>query len=90
MDTVDRFVTLAFNKPFAVSEDVELTFIPVGHLLGAAAAVLKINDNGAEKTIAFTGDVGRKNYPVLNDPQQLPPVDYLVCESTYGGQVPYQ
>jgi len=55
-------------------------------LLGAAAAVLKINDHGTEKTIAFTGDIGRKNYPVLNDPEPLPQVDYLVTESTYGGR----
>ncbi|MCJ8209657.1 MBL fold metallo-hydrolase [Mucilaginibacter sp. RS28] len=86
MDTVDRFVTIGFNRPFRINENIELTLIPVGHLLGAAAAVLKINDNGEEKTIAFTGDIGRKNYPVLVDPQALPPVDYLVSESTYGGR----
>ncbi len=86
MDTVERFVTIGFNKPFRITGDIELTFVPVGHLLGAAAAILKINDNGTEKTIGFTGDIGRKNYPVLNDPQELPPVDYLVSESTYGGR----
>ncbi|HVS91471.1 MAG TPA: MBL fold metallo-hydrolase [Mucilaginibacter sp.] len=86
MDTMDRFVTIGFNKPFRLNGDVELTFIPVGHLLGAAAAVFRINDQGEEKTIAFTGDIGRKSYPVLNDPEPLPPVDYLVCESTYGGR----
>ncbi|CAM3649232.1 MBL fold metallo-hydrolase [Mucilaginibacter galii] len=86
MDTVDRFVTIGFNKPFRLNGDVQLNFIPVGHLLGAAAAILTINDNGEEKTIAFTGDIGRKNYPVLDDPQPLPPVDYLVTESTYGGR----
>ena len=86
MDTVERFVTIGFNKPFKVNGDIELTFIPVGHLLGAAAAVFKINDHGVEKSIAFTGDIGRKNYPVLNDPENLPPVDYLVSESTYGGR----
>ena len=86
MDTVERFVTIGFNRPFRINGDIELTFIPVGHLLGAAAAVLKINDNGIEKSIAFTGDIGRKNYPVLDDPQQLPDVDYLVTESTYGGR----
>lgn len=86
MDTVERFVTIGFNKPFRLNGDVELNFIPVGHLLGAAAAVLSINDNGEEKTIAFTGDIGRKNYPVLDDPQPLPPVDYIVTESTYGGR----
>jgi metallo-beta-lactamase family protein len=86
MDTAERFVTIGFNRPFRINGDIELTFVPVGHLLGAAAAVFKINDNGEEKTIAFTGDIGRKSYPVLNDPQDLPPVDYLVCESTYGGR----
>jgi metallo-beta-lactamase family protein len=86
MDTVDRFVTIGFNRPFRINGDIQLTFVPVGHLLGAAAAVLKINDQGEEKTIAFTGDIGRKNYPVLNDPEELPEVDYLVCESTYGGR----
>ncbi|MGN6394001.1 MAG: MBL fold metallo-hydrolase [Mucilaginibacter sp.] len=87
MDTMDRFVTIGFNKPFRITGDIELTFVPVGHLLGAAAAVFKINDNGAEKSIAFTGDIGRKNYPVLDDPQNLPQVDYLVTESTYGGRL---
>ncbi|WP_299285274.1 MBL fold metallo-hydrolase [uncultured Mucilaginibacter sp.] len=86
VDTVDRFVTIGFNKAFRINNDIEVTFVPVGHLLGAAAAVLKINDNGEEKTITFTGDIGRKNYPTLSDPQPLPPSDYLVSESTYGGR----
>ncbi len=86
LDTVERFVTIGFNRPFRINGDIELTFIPVGHLLGAAAAIFKINENGIERSIAFTGDIGRKNYPVLDDPQPLPPVDYLVCESTYGGR----
>ncbi|MES2379112.1 MAG: MBL fold metallo-hydrolase [Bacteroidota bacterium] len=87
MDAMDRFVTIGFNKPFRITGDIELTFIPVGHLLGAAAAVFKVNDNGTEKSIAFTGDIGRKNYPVLDDPEPLPPVDFIVTESTYGGRM---
>lgn len=86
MDTVERFVTIRFNKPFRLNSNIELTFIPVGHLLGAAAAVLTVTEGDKEKTIAFTGDLGRKNYPVLVDPAPFPQVDYLVCESTYGGR----
>ena len=86
METVDRFVTIGFNKPFLVTGEISLTFVPVGHLLGAAAAVLTLQEHGEIKTIAFSGDLGRKNYPVLNDPEPLPQVDYLVCESTYGGR----
>ncbi len=86
METVDRFVTIGFGRPFMITGEISLTFIPVGHLLGAGAAVLTIKEHGTDKTIAFSGDVGRKNYPVLNDPEELPQVDYLVCESTYGGR----
>ncbi|WP_316810244.1 MBL fold metallo-hydrolase [Pedobacter heparinus] len=86
-DTLERFVTISFHKEFRISEQLSLTFIPVGHLLGAAAVVLSVHENGTTKKIAFTGDIGRKNYPLLIDPQPLPPVDYLVCESTYGGRL---
>jgi len=86
METAGQFVTIGFNRPFRLNGDVELELIPSGHLLGAASVVLKINENGLTKTIAFSGDVGRKDYPVIVDPQPIPQVDYLVCESTYGGR----
>jgi len=87
METVDRFVSIGFNKPFQINGDISLTFVPVGHLLGAAAVILSIREGDKEKKIAFTGDIGRKNYPVLVDPEPLPQVDYLVSESTYGGRL---
>lgn len=86
METVDRFVTIGYNKPFLINGEISLSFIPVGHLLGAAAAVITVQEHGEKRTIAFSGDIGRKNYPVLKDPEVLPQVDYLVCESTYGGR----
>lgn len=87
MDTVERFVTIGYNRPFRINGNIELTFIPAGHLLGAAAAVFNVTEDGVAKSIAFTGDIGRKNYPVLNDPEPLPAVDYIVSESTYGGRM---
>lgn len=86
METVDRFVTIRAGKNFQIKENITLNFVSVGHLLGAAAVILEVTENGTTKKIGFTGDVGRKNYPVLPDPQPLPQVDYLVCESTYGGR----
>lgn len=86
MDMMERIVSIRFNQPFKLNGDIELQFIPVGHLLGAAAVHFKVNDNGTEKTIAFTGDVGRYNYPVLQDPELIPQANYLVSESTYGGR----
>jgi metallo-beta-lactamase family protein len=77
---------LSFNKPFRLSGDVEVELIPAGHLLGAASVVITATEHGVQRKIGFTGDIGRKNYPVLVDPQELPALDFLVCESTYGGR----
>lgn len=86
METAERFVTLSFNRPFRLNGEIEVELIPAGHLLGAASAVFTVMEYGVSRKIAFTGDIGRKNYPVLVDPQELPQVDFLVCESTYGGR----
>lgn len=87
LETVERFVTIDFEKEFKINENLSLTFIPIGHLLGAAAVVLTVRENGSIKRIGFTGDIGRKKYPLLIDPQPLPQVDFLVSESTYGGKL---
>jgi len=86
-ETMERFVTIAFHKAFIVNKQLSVRFIPVGHLLGAAAIVLTIQEGSEQKKIAFTGDIGRKNYPVLVNPEVIPQVDYLVMESTYGGRL---
>ncbi len=83
-EALERFVPISFNKKFKLKQGVEVTFNPAGHLLGAANIILEIMENGEKKTIAFSGDVGRYDYPLHIDPQPLPPVDYLICESTYG------
>lgn len=86
METAERFVSIGFNKAFKLTGNITLEFIPAGHLLGAASVILTIEEHNEKKRIAFTGDIGRKDYPVLVDPQPLPQVDFLVCESTYGGR----
>jgi metallo-beta-lactamase family protein len=85
-EAVENFVTIPFEKRFKIREGLDVTFYPAGHLLGAAHIVLRVTEGGETKTIGFSGDLGRKNYPLLVDPAPLPPVDYLICESTYGNR----
>ena len=42
---------------------------------------------GRQVRLAFSGDVGRANLPIIRDPQEMPPVDYLIMESTYGDRL---
>jgi metallo-beta-lactamase family protein len=85
--SLSRFVPVAFGEPHQVRPNLTVTFNPTGHLLGAANIIIDVRQSdGSVCRIAFSGDVGRYNYPLLNDPVPLPQVDYLICESTYGGR----
>ena len=85
-ETMENFVPLSFNRKFKITDTCHLSFYSAGHLLGAAHIVLDIYENGQKKSICFSGDIGRKNYPLLNDPSEIPAVDYLICETTYGNR----
>lgn len=83
---IDNFVPLAFNKRFKFKENGWVSFLPAGHLLGAAHILLEVENNGKVESLCFSGDIGRLNYPLLPDPQVVPEVDYLICETTYGSR----
>ncbi len=85
-ETMQRFVTIAFHHRFQLRENIWITFIPTGHLLGAANILLEVEEQGKIKSVLFSGDIGRKNYPLLPDPYPAPQADYLICETTYGNR----
>ena len=84
---MDQFVGISYGRWFRIAKDVQVQFNDAGHILGSANVTLKIEDkNGDYKYVGFTGDIGRPDRPILRDPQPMPPCDYLLCESTYGGK----
>jgi metallo-beta-lactamase family protein len=76
---------VGFDRPMPVVPGVEISFVPMGHLLGSAAVRLHLT--GDNRTIVFGGDLGRYGRPVLQDPQPVPEADVLLCESTYGDRL---
>ncbi len=65
---------------------IRLRFVDAGHLLGSAMAHLTFDTAAGERSITFTGDIGRKDIPILRDPAPIPPADLIISESTYGGR----
>jgi metallo-beta-lactamase family protein len=63
---------------------VRASFRNAGHILGAAMIDLRLGAGGGERTIVFSGDVGRYGAPLHSDPDPLPRCDILVMEATYG------
>ena len=76
---LDSLQTSSFSSPQTVGP-FTVRWQPAGHILGAASVIVEVGG----KTLAFPGDVGRPNDPLMRPPQPLPACDYLITESTYG------
>lgn len=84
---MEKFVGHSYEDWFEVAPGVEVLFRDQGHILGSASVTIKVKEEGKKtKMFGFTGDIGRPDRPILRDPMRMPEVDYLICESTYGGK----
>ena len=83
---LNLFHGVPYDKPFTVPGGVEVVYRDAGHILGSASMTLDIQEDGRTKRLGFTGDLGNPGRPILRDPTPLPPVDWLISESTYGGK----
>jgi metallo-beta-lactamase family protein len=75
---------VAYSKPFKIFDNVEVCFHDAGHILGSAFTEINFKENGRTKKLMFTGDIGRRDIPILKDPVVIKDIDYLITESTYG------
>jgi len=76
--------TCEYGQTVDLCEGVRVTFVDAGHLLGSASILLEAAENGVEKKIVFSGDLGNVNQPIIRDPTHIQGADYVVMESTYG------
>src|SRR5580700_7337825 len=72
--------------PFTISPQFTVRPQDAGHILGSSSLELTITENGKKTVVLFSGDVGRYDQPILNDPMSptTKKIDALLCESTYG------
>jgi len=85
--TLPLFSPIGYRAPFELGKGLSCEAYDAGHLLGSTAVIFHRRRNPGELRLAFSGDVGRPELPILRDPQPLPPVDYLILESTYGDRL---
>ncbi len=78
------FRSVDCDIPFMPVEDVSARFVEAGHILGSAAVNLQIKEKGKKTNLWFSGDIGRRNLPLLRDPILPEFADVLVMEATYG------
>ena len=78
------FAPVEYNQPVTIGNGIEATFHDAGHVLGSSMIKLVISQRGEKRSIVFSGDIGRWNRPILQDPSVFNRTDYVVMESTYG------
>jgi metallo-beta-lactamase family protein len=72
------------SAPWSLSPEFAFSPHDAGHILGSTWLELTITENGKKTLVVFSGDLGRYDQPILNDPVSPTRADILLCESTYG------
>ena len=86
-DALQSFVGISYDKWHDIRPGVSVQFRDSGHIFGSASVTLKIDQKDKLPIyFGFSGDIGRPDRPILKDPVPMENLDYLICESTYGGK----
>ncbi len=76
-----------YNEEFRLNKFLHAKFVSIGHILGSSYIEVNVTEPNSEPLkIIFSGDVGRYDEPILNDPSPAEAADYLLVESTYGNR----
>ncbi|MBI2832279.1 MAG: MBL fold metallo-hydrolase [Chloroflexi bacterium] len=76
-----------YASPVRFGNGIEISFHDAGHVLGSSMVKVKVSENGRQRTVLFSGDLGRRNKPILRDPTFFSEADYVIIESTYGERI---
>jgi metallo-beta-lactamase family protein len=85
-EALKLFEAVPMGETRELTPAVSFSFRDAGHLLGAASADVRIRENGRDRRLLMSGDVGRFDAVLTKDPDLAPDVDYAVVESTYGNR----
>ena len=87
LGAIKLFKGCKYGERYRVCDSVTICFTDVGHLLGSACIEVWLSENGVNKKIVFSGDVGNINHPIIKDPLTVDGADYVMIESTYGNRL---
>lgn len=73
-----------YDEPFSLLPGLSVTLFDAGHILGSAIVQLEFSERNQSKKLVFSGDLGKKDTPLMNDPTHLTDASIVLMESTYG------
>jgi len=81
------FQPVEYRRVLGLTPEVKACFYEAGHILGSASIKLWVRDGDEEATLLFSGDLGRVDQPLVNDPHPPEGADFVIMESTYGNRL---
>ena len=84
---LSQMVGIPYRRREQIAEGVTVTFYDAGHVLGSAMVALDVDVEGEVRRLLFSGDLGRRNMPILRDPEVPANANFLIMESTYGDRL---
>jgi metallo-beta-lactamase family protein len=84
LEAVSHLHPLPYQEEITLADGIRIRLVDAGHLLGSASIELWLTEEGTEKKLVFSGDIGNVNQPLINDPTYITSADYVIMESTYG------
>ena len=79
---LNLFESFGYGRTKKILPGITLRFVQAGHILGSAICIFELESS--KQRVVFSGDLGRYNAPILNDPQNVESATTLIVESTYG------
>ncbi len=81
-----QFRPVEYEVEFSIGAGIHVHFHDAGHILGSSMLEIHATDSGQETNFLFSGDLGRPDQPILQDPTYVKKADYVILESTYGNR----
>jgi len=85
--SLSLFSPVRYEEHVRIGDGMEAAFYDAGHILGSSMIKVRVSRDGRERTLLFSGDIGRCNKPILRDPTFFKEADYVLVESTYGDRL---
>ncbi|RMG34583.1 MAG: MBL fold metallo-hydrolase [Planctomycetota bacterium] len=83
-EALKLFRPVEYRTPVPITPRITAEWWDAGHILGSAMIHLRCRCADRDRTIIFSGDIGRHDRPLLEDPSYFARADAVVMESTYG------
>ena len=87
MDTIKHLEPVIYDTLVILNEQMKVVFNDAGHILGSAIIELWVTEGERTSKLVFSGDIGTKDRPIINDPTIIKKADYVIMEATYGNRL---